>query len=333
MSFKGTNTQRKYDIDCILSNNIECSKYSILQRYLNTDCYGRFTPINTILERMMAAQLELITQAISALGMTEEMPLIDGGQKSVWKGLLSGTPAVAKIILLSGNPGNDQITVTRAQREVELLTDIDSPQVVRTLTDAIQIGEPPEAVAWAEEWLDGSDLTQHLDRQFTSDEVWKLLADLAKGLKEIHSLEVVHRDLSPNNIRWKSDGSFVLMDPGLARHLAKTALTGVFQPGTPGWRSPEHVAGGEPVPSSDIFCLGILAYYCLTTQLPFAINKDPAEQEFELLNCQVSSVQDLRFDLDPDLVSVVDRCLQRQPARRFIDGAELLGELQILGKA
>ncbi|MFI5503842.1 serine/threonine protein kinase [Corynebacterium kutscheri] len=275
---------------------------------------------------------ELISQGILALEMKNAERLADGSQKSVWKGLRNGTSAVAKIIFLSGNPVNDQATTARAQREVELLRNIDSPQVVRPFTELIEIGDPPQVLAWSEEWLDGSDLTAHLHRQFTSAEAWKLIIDLAKGLTEIHNLEVVHRDLSPNNVRLKSDGSFVLMDPGFARHLAKTALTGILQPGTLGWRSPEHLPGGEPVPSSDIFCLGILAFYFLAGQLPFDIKKEIVDHEFELRNCQAPSIANYRSDLDPDLVAVIDKCLQRDPGCRFINGAELLGELKTLGK-
>ncbi|AKE41259.1 serine/threonine protein kinase PknA [Corynebacterium kutscheri] len=280
----------------------------------------------------MSKQKEIISQVTSALKMTNAERLADGGQKSVWKGIFNGAPAVAKIIFLSGNPVNDQVTIIRAQREVDLLRNIDSPQVVRPFTELIVIGDPPQALSWIEEWLDGSDLTAHLHRQFTSDEAWKLIIDLAKGLKEIHNLAVVHRDLSPSNVRLKSDGSYVLMDPGFARYLAKTTLTGISQPGTLGWRSPEHIPGGEPVPSSDIFCLGILAFYCLTGQLPFDIKKEIVDHEFELQNCQAPSVASYRFDLDQELVAMIDKCLQREPSRRFSNGAELLGELKTLRK-
>ncbi|WP_425499876.1 protein kinase domain-containing protein, partial [Luteolibacter marinus] len=67
-------------------------------------------------------------------------------------------------------------------------------------------------------------------------EVWPLLHDMAEALAACHDLEVVHRDLSPANVRCMPDGHFVLMDPGLAKHLEKSALTGGFQPGTTGFR-------------------------------------------------------------------------------------------------
>lgn len=281
---------------------------------------------------MNAEQQKLLEEACSALGLENAHQVAEGGQKVILRGTLGGEPAAGKIVFLSGNPANDEITLTRAQREVELLATVDSPNVVHVLTDAIEVGEPPRVIAWAEEWLDGEDLTESLGSCLSEEEVWRLLRDVAVALDACHSLDVVHRDLSPNNVRRKDDGTYVLMDPGLAKHLVKTALTGAFQPGTPGWRSPEHVLGGEPVPSSDIFCLGILAYVALTNRLP--INPGLGQDEYDqaLLERQINPLTSILPGTDPDLAAVVDRCLQRQAARRYLDGAELLSDLDRFGK-
>src|SRR5207248_2317702 len=112
---------------------------------------------------------------------------------------------------------------------------------------------------WVEEFLDGHDVGHLFVETWTDEDVQRLLLDGAAGLKACHDLDVVHRDVSPGNVRRLTTGRFVIMDPGFAKHLAKTALTGLYQPGTHGFRSPEHVPGGEPTPASDVFCLGILA--------------------------------------------------------------------------
>lgn len=281
---------------------------------------------------MDTQQQHLLREVCAALGLEDSRQIGEGGQKVILQGTLGGEPAAGKVIFLSGNPANDQTTLLRARREVELLAAVDSPNVVHVLTDAIEVGEPVAAIAWAEEWLDGEDLTKSLGDEVSDEEVWKLIRDVAIALDACHSLDVVHRDLSPNNVRRKDDGTYVLMDPGLAKHLAKTALTGAFQPGTPGWRSPEHVLGGDPVPSSDIFCLGILAYVALTKKLP--INPTLGQDEYDriLLEEQISPLSKKSIDVDPKLATIVDRCLQRQPARRFLDGAELLDELNQVGR-
>lgn len=153
---------------------------------------------------------------------------------------------------------------------------------------------------------------------------------MAEALAACHDLEVVHRDLSPGNVRRTDDGHFVLMDPGLARHLAKTALTGAFQPGTQGWRSPEHVPGGDPMPASDVFALGILGFFALSRTFPVDPSVGQEAYDRALVEEQVPSIASLVTGLSPELVEVIDTCLRRQPARRYLDGAELKSELNRL---
>lgn len=265
---------------------------------------------------------QLISDVSAALGFENAQPLTQGGQKLVLKGTLSGAPAVAKIVLVLQDPNGD-ITLQRAHREVELLSAVDSDRVVKVLTDAVEISDPPIAVCWAEEYLDGADLRTSLNKVWDESEAWPLLHDMAEALSACHELEVVHRDLSPGNVRQLPDGHFVLMDPGLARHLEKTALTGAFQPGTPGWRSPEHVPGGDPTPASDIFALGILAFFALTGTFPVDPKGDPAEYDRRLVEQQAPGIATLVQGLSAELCEVVDTCLSRQPARRYLDGSEL----------
>lgn len=272
-----------------------------------------------------------LDEVLAALSLENAVPVAQGGQKVVLKGMLSGAEAAAKVVFLEGGP-NDALTLERARREVELLAAVDSPYVVRLLTDAIEVGDPTHAVAWVEEWLDGSDLASHLGNKLAEEEVWNLLRDMAEALDACHTLDVVHRDLSPRNVRRSADGHYVLMDPGLAKHLERTALTGAFQPGTLGWRSPEHVFGGEPAPSSDIFCLGILAFYALTATYPISPSHSQEDYDRTLVDEQAPRVESIATGVSAELANVVNRCLQRQPARRYLDGGELRDDLYAIGR-
>lgn len=270
--------------------------------------------------------LQELTDALeSALGVRSLIPLIQGGQKFVFTAAMSGQDVVVKVVAVPAGPQGD-ITRTRAHREVELLAAVDSPHVVKVLTDAVELTTPLEAVVWVEERLDGQDLGAILRPAWSDSDVRSLVSDLAEGLAACHDLGVVHRDLSPGNVRRTNSGRFVLMDPGLARHLEKTALTGSYQPGTDGFRSPEHVPGGECVPASDVFALGILAFYALTGELP--VDAGAPDYQVRLTSVQAPGVHTKRLDVSQPLARVVDRCLQLQPARRYLDGPELLSDLE-----
>jgi len=274
---------------------------------------------------------EIIDTAVAALGVESVTPLVQGGQKFVLRATLSGSDVVVKIVPLPTGPAGD-IVRERARREVELLAAVDSDRVVKVLSESVEIGERPDAVAWVEEYLDGNDLSQCMATPWSDDRAFRLLADIARGLQACHDLDVVHRDLSPGNVRQLANERYVLMDPGLARHLAKTALTGTYQPGTAGFRSPEHVPGGDPTPASDIFSLGILAFCARTGRFPVDPSGSESEYFKRLVNDQVPPIQTIDPSVGDDLASVIDRCLRRQPARRYLDGAELITDLEKIGR-
>jgi serine/threonine-protein kinase len=271
---------------------------------------------------------ELLAEIEAALGTVHLSPLRIGGQKQVYRAELEAEPVVVKVVPIPNAVYADQV-MERARREVELLATVESEYVVRVLSEAVEIGDRPEAICWIEELLDGADLGDLiLTFPWDADTVWDLINDVARGLAACHELDVVHRDLSPGNVRRCEDGRFVLMDPGLARHLLKTALTGVYQPGTPGYFTPEHAPGGQPTPASDVFGIGILAFQALTGRLPVQPSGDQAAYYHQLRTGQVTAVQRIRGDVPDDLAAVVDRCLQRQAARRYLDASELLADLR-----
>ncbi|WP_329313690.1 serine/threonine-protein kinase [Streptomyces sp. NBC_01262] len=279
-------------------------------------------------------RLEEVTTALeAALSVTALEPMAQGGQKYVFSCKLESALAVVKVVILP--TGLDGLYVLeRAQREVEVLAAIDSPRVVRVLSEVVELefAEDVRAVAWVEEQLDGRDMAANLDKTWDYERCARLLVHLSEALAAFHDLEVVHRDLSPSNVRELSDGSFVLMDPGLARHLAKSALTGVYQPGTPGHRSPEHIPGGDIQPVSDVFALGILAYLALTGSLP--IDRSGSEDDYyrRLRDHDSPLIETSCSDIPTPLRDVINRCLKRQPARRFLDGQEMVEEMEKHGE-
>lgn len=246
-----------------------------------------------------------------------------GGQKRVVLVEDSGDLSVLKLVII-GSSSPDALK--RAIREVQLLSEIDCDHVVRVKSALNEIGSPIGAASWLEEYLDGEDLTDSLGQPWDWPTTATMAKHVAKGLNEMHQRGIVHRDLSPNNIRCTSNGIYVVMDPGFARHTLKSGLTVGGQPGTPGFLSPEHFQSfsGAPTPAADIFGIGILMYTSLTGQLPFAHDTDPADYYTRVTQGLRPSLSDLRPDLDSQAVALVDKALHPQPARRFLDASHFL---------
>lgn len=271
----------------------------------------------------------LLAQAETALGVTNLSVQITGGQKTVAFAERSGQRTVVKLIELV--PPYAIVALERARREVGVLAAISHPNVVRLESGLVELGTPVVAVCWLEEYLDGADLDTFLYTLRDWDDAAAMAREVFAGLGAFHANGAVHRDLSPRNMRRLSGGSYKVMDPGVARIIAETTITGPVDPGTPGFMSPEHVSpAARPTFASDVFSVGILMYHALTGQSPIPFVGDRADYFRRLMSDQAASLAVLRPDLTPGRVRFVDRCLQRQSARRFFDADEALAALTAL---
>lgn len=273
---------------------------------------------------------DLIAEACAALGVSDVNPIgAPGGQKAVRHVRRGTDDLIMKVVAIrSSSPA----TLTRAEREVELLKSLGSQHVVRVESDLVRLGNPVHGAAWLEEYLDGDDLTGHLGPQWSWTETARLGLEVANGLAVAHEAGVIHRDLSSNNVRRLSGGTYKVMDFGFARHTLRTGLTVAGQPGTPGFLSPEHLNAysGVPMPASDVFGVGTLMYVALTGELPIPYTGDDADYVTRLSNVAIIDIAVKRPDLTTDQQALVRRTLHPQPARRFLNGRKLADVLETL---
>lgn len=273
---------------------------------------------------------DLIVEARSALGVDELEGLRGGAQKAVHLVRRGADTLVMKVIALGSSSPE---ALQRAEREVDLLASLRSPHVVAVKSPLVELGDPVRGAAWLEEHLDGEDVgSLLLERQWSWEEAARLGLHVSRGLGVAHAARVVHRDLSANNVRRLSDGSFKVMDFGFARHTLLSGLTIAGQPGTYGYASPEHLHSysGAPTAASDVFATGILMYAALAARLPIPYKDDEADYARRLLAVEAPDLADLRPGLTAEQYGVVQRCLHRQPARRYLNGTKLAEALEAL---
>lgn len=273
---------------------------------------------------------DAIREAAAILGLEDVVQFARGGQKVVCRARSSGRPVILKVVMVSAS--TDPNALERCEREVSLLKEMTSPRIVRVLSDLVKLGSGPDAAAWVEEELDGEDLSALLGSQWASIDAQVMMRQVSEGLTEFHARGFVHRDLSAGNVRRTATAGWKVMDPGLAKHLNRSSITGLWQPGTPGYLSPEHAAPGSRVTSaSDVFCVGILGFIALTGQYPVDPSGAPLDYRRRLLNARPPSIQSFRPDVRADFAAVIDRCLDGQAARRYLDAQELFDALDALG--
>lgn len=269
----------------------------------------------------------LLDLARTRLGITVVSALKAGGQKTVHLVEREGVRQVLKLVEVGSS---DPTVLQRAHREVELLASTSHPNVVRVVSQLIELGDPVIGAAWLEEHLDGDDLSAHLGTPWVDPhEVKRLGMDVASGLGALHQQKVVHRDLSANNVRRLSDGTYKVMDPGFAKHTLRSGLTVAGQPGTPGFMTPEHLQSySGPTPASDVYALGSLMYCAATGSLPIPWLGDDADYIARLADGRYKPIETVRCGFPADLSAVIHRALHPHPVRRYRNGDRLRDALE-----
>ncbi len=161
-----------------------------------------------------------------------------------------------------------------------------------------------------------------------------LLADLAEALDCAHQKGVIHRDVKPENILLDEDaGRPILSDFGVAivRSSDHSRSEVSRAHGTPDYMSPEQVLGEQAVDGrSDLYALGVLGFRMLAGRLPFRGDSDQAIAA-QHVGAPAPPLASVAAGLPPHLAAAVDRCLEKDPGRRFPDGRALAAALRQTG--
>jgi eukaryotic-like serine/threonine-protein kinase len=232
--------------------------------------------------------------------------------------------------------------VERFTNEARSLARLESRHVVR-VWDFGTISEPVSSAGlpfMVLELLRGEDLFSVAAREggLSPGRVVNYMLQACSGLAVAHALGIVHRDLKPENLflAVEPDGGECLkvLDFGIARsHSRPRPLTrGKVGVGSPGYMSPEQVEGTGVDARSDIWTLGVVMYELLSHRSAFS-GETPQSLCLQILNSPVEPLANLRPDLPAALVYVVERCMQRDPAQRFQNVAELAEALAPLHEA
>lgn len=163
-------------------------------------------------------------------------------------------------------------------------------------------------------------------RRFDPSEVVALLAPIADALAHAHRDGVIHRDVKPANILLHGDDGWpFLTDFGIAtlRTSEQSRSESAKAFGTPEFMSPEQAAGAwDADHRGDLYSLGLVAYLLLAGRLPFR-GTNALALAAQRVALEPPALGAVAPDVPPRLARVVDRCLERDPRRRWRDAATL----------
>ena len=183
-------------------------------------------------------------------------------------------------------------------------------------------------------YVDGETLGARVKRAgpMSAADATRLLQEAAWALSYAHGRGVVHRDVKPDNILIdRASGRAMITDFGIARSRDTTSgLTMVGEIiGTPQYMSPEQATGETIDARSDLYSLGVVAFFALAGRLPFESSTAHGYLTAHITK-PAPPMASVRPDLPPALAAAVDRLLQKDPAQRFQKGEELAEALDPL---
>ena len=246
---------------------------------------------------------------------------------------------VALKIMFGSLAANPQF-VERFRREAQMVAHLDHPNIVQVyavgLTPAQSVGGLPQGTPYiAMQYIEGGSLREKLEqlaergKLLTTEQALNIIRQVALALGVAHNAQIIHRDLKPGNVLVQPDGTPVLVDLGiaLAADNSKLTQTGAII-GTPHYMSPEQVREQPLDGRSDLYSLGIILYELLAGRRPFAASESIAVLHQHVYE-KPPPLGKRRPDLLPQVLAIVEKCLQKEPAHRYQNANELIQAIDL----
>jgi predicted ATPase len=244
-----------------------------------------------------------------------------------------GRPVAIKI--LRGTYSTDSIRLQRFEREARSASALNHPNIITIY----ELGQHDSTHYIAMELVEGRTLRQLLAAgSLPMQKAIEIAAQAAEGLAKAHEAGIAHRDLKPENLMLTQDGFVKILDFGLAKLVSSSSeesdlytmsasetREGVVL-GTLGYMSPEQASGRQLDYRSDQFSFGLVLYEMLAGRRAFQRNS-VAEVLVALLREPAEPIAVQNPDVPAPLCWAIERCLAKDPDKRYVSTRDLAREL------
>jgi serine/threonine-protein kinase PpkA len=190
-----------------------------------------------------------------------------GGMATVYLAIQESLDRQVALKVVKATQVKDENFTERFLKEGRIIAQFQHPQII-TIYD---FGSQDPYYYFSMEFLSEGTLAQQIERGLTLQRSLDIIKLIAEALAYAHKRGIIHRDIKPQNILFRQDGTPVLSDFGIAKIVdADTQLTAPgLTIGSPVYMSPEQVTGQKLDSRSDLYSLGIVFYEMLTQKPPY----------------------------------------------------------------
>ena len=256
--------------------------------------------------------------------------LSKGGMGSIFIAEQMSVQRKVALKVISSDYIESKDAITRFFSEVEILATVQHSNIVKL----IDFGKAQDSSLYiVMELLNGETLQEFIQERGTLsiESVIALGLQISSALVEVHSKNIIHRDVKPGNVFIKktADELFTvkLIDFGLGKELQREQdlNTSSEVVGSPMYMAPEQIESGDVDERSDIYSLGLTLYFALTGETPFQ-SKSLSKTVHAQLTLNPKPIPLFRKDVveDDDIVRIITRCIEKKPEDRFHSSLSLL---------
>lgn len=227
--------------------------------------------------------------------------------------------------ILRADLSGDTVSILRFEREAQAAASLAHPNIV----EIYDVGDYKDHHYIVMEYVPGKTLKQLIRSRgpLVNEEAVDIMKQLCSAVAEAHSRGIIHRDIKPQNVIIKADGSLKILDFGIATALGSVQLTQANNVmGSVHYLAPE-LAKGEPASfQSDIYALGIVLYEMLTGDVPFKADQ-AVQVALKHMREPMPSVREFNSTVPQSLENIITRATAKDPSLRYHNAEEMLADV------
>ena len=220
----------------------------------------------------------------------------------------------------------DPVSLVRFEREAQAATTLSHPNIV----EIYDVGDYKGRRYIVMEYVPGRTLKQVIRSRgsLEADEAIDIEKQLVSAVSEAHHKGIIHRDIKPQNIIVKSDGSIKILDFGIAIAKGNVQVTQANNVmGSVHYLAPELAKGKPASVQSDIYALGIVLFEMLSGDVPFKADSAVQVALMQMRN-EMPSIRSINPSIPQSIENIITRATVKDPQKRYKSCVDMLDDLR-----